>query len=298
MILSKSQAIKMIGGKPLAGILTPFIDGVNAYGNRIGLERPHILAMFISQIAHESGGFRRYTENLNYSADGLRVTFGKYFKTIQAANEYHRKPERIANRVYANRMENGNEASGDGWKFRGRTPMQCTGKYNYRKFSAWCRTFAQGAPDFRKEPDKINDAPWPGLFAIWYWQSNNLNKYADNGDIEMVTRGINGGLNGYADRLKRYDRAALVLLNFEPSGLKMFQKAEGLAVDGISGPATRGRLHQALKALSGRPVAPPVIDDVFIEDPIDKPAFTKPARRGTYGAIAALFAALFGRKRT
>jgi len=273
MILSKTQALKIVGGKPKADNFRSFLESVNAYGGRISLEHPHIMAQFIAQVAHESASFR-------------------YDKELWGPTP--------AQRRYDTRTDLGNTAAkdGDGFKYRGRGGIQITGKYNYRQFTKWAKELASGAPDFVKEPDLINTDPWEGLVAIWYWETKSLNKYADKGDIEMVTRRINGGLNGYADRLKRYDRAALVLLNFEPSGLKMFQKAEGLAVDGISGPATRGRLHLALKALSGRPVAPPVIDDVFLEDPIDTPAFTKPAPRGKYGAIAALFAALLGRKRT
>lgn len=165
---------------------------------RFNISTPMRQAMFLSQIAHESGGFRHVSENLNYSASALRRVFGKYFPTDEMAYEYARKPEKIANRVYANRMGNGNEASGDGWKYRGRGLIQLTGKDNYLSFSLAADNNSFIDPGLLTEPE------YAAMSAGWYWQDNGLNVLADTGDVRAVTRRINGGYNGLADRQKKY----------------------------------------------------------------------------------------------
>jgi putative chitinase len=157
-------------------------------------------AMFLSQLAHESGNFRFVVENLNYSADALRRVFGKYFTTDELANQYARQPERIANRVYASRMGNGNEASGDGWKYRGRGLIQLTGKDNYAAFSMQADNNALVEPELVAEPELAVDS------AGWFWTTNRLNQLADTGDVKAVTRRINGGFNGLADREAKYNK--------------------------------------------------------------------------------------------
>ena len=157
-------------------------------------------AMFLSQLAHESGNFRFVVENLNYSADALRRVFGKYFTTDELANQYARQPERIANRVYASRMGNGDEASGDGWKYRGRGLIQLTGKDNYAAFSMQADNNALVEPELVAEPELAVDS------AGWFWTTNRLNQLADTGDVKAVTRRINGGFNGLADREAKYNK--------------------------------------------------------------------------------------------
>jgi len=162
-------------------------------------------AMFLSQLAHESGNFRFVVENLNYSADALRRVFGKYFPTEALANEYARQPERIANRVYASRMGNGDEASGDGWKYRGRGLIQLTGKNNYASFSMQSDNNALVEPDLVAQPELAVDS------AGWFWTTNRLNQLSDTGDVKAVTRRINGGFNGLADREAKYNKLIVML---------------------------------------------------------------------------------------
>ena len=147
-------------------------------------------AHFMGQCAHESGNFARFEENLNYSADGLMKTFKKYFPTKALADQYARKPEAIANRVYANRMGNGDEASGDGWKFRGRGALQVTGKSNY---------VAQGHGD---NPDEVA-TKYAFDTAIEFFTKNSLwtlCNSVDDASITNVTKRVNGGVNGLDDR--------------------------------------------------------------------------------------------------
>jgi putative chitinase len=159
------------------------------------------IASFIAQCGHESGGWTVFEENLNYSSLALTSIFGKYF-TKELADQYARKPEKIANRVYANRMGNGDEASGDGWKYRGRGPIQVTGKTNITTFAK------KLVPDFQKiidNPSLIStDKQLSLLSAIWFWDNANLNKYADAKDIKGMTKVINGGYNGLDERTKLY----------------------------------------------------------------------------------------------
>lgn len=150
-------------------------------------------AHFFSQIEHESE-LKPISENLNYSSEGLTKTFKKYFPTIALCNFYARNPEKIANRVYANRMGNGNESSGDGWKYRGRGFIQITGKENYAKLSK------DTGIDFVNNPDLLLQEDNAMLSALWFWKDKKLNSYADTGDIIGLTRAINGGLNGIEHR--------------------------------------------------------------------------------------------------
>lgn len=159
---------------------------------------------FISQCAHESQGLTKFKENLNYSAEGLQNTFGKYFNA-QQARDYHRQPERIGNRVYANRMGNGDEASGDGFKYRGRGAIHCTGKDKYVILS---KLFGV---DFVANPDLLAAPEYAFLSAAWYWQDRKINVFADACDIRKMTIAVNGGLNGLEDRKAYYARARQAL---------------------------------------------------------------------------------------
>jgi predicted chitinase len=159
------------------------------------------LAHFFAQILHESGSMRFDTENLNYSSDALRRVFGKHFRTKEEADAYARKPEKIANRVYANRMGNRGEASGDGWKYRGRGLIQLTGRNNYKAFADWV-----GDPRIMDEPDLVA-SEYAVHSAVFFWDTNNLNRLADKDDVVALTRRINGGENGLAHRRELLNKA-------------------------------------------------------------------------------------------
>jgi putative chitinase len=168
------------------------------------INTPRRVAAFVAQCAHESGGFRFLTENLNYRAESLVKTWPRYFNTGNAGS-YARNPQRIANRAYADRMGNGNEASGDGWRFCGRGLIQLTGRSNYQAFADSIETDINDIPDYL--------ATFEGAVqsACWFWETNNLNKWADLGDIVTLTKRINGGTLGLDDRMKHYTHALHVL---------------------------------------------------------------------------------------
>ena len=164
------------------------------------INTPRRMAAFLAQCAHESGNFRTVRENLNYSADGLRKIFPKYFKD-RNPQDYHRQPEKIANVVYSNRMGNGDEASGDGWRYCGRGLIQLTGKTNYKTCSDWLEV------DFMNETEWLETPEGACWSAGWFWDSRDLNALADKGDIKMITKRINGGFIGLEDRIKHYEMA-------------------------------------------------------------------------------------------
>lgn len=168
------------------------------------INTPKRIAAFMAQCAHESGGFMVLKENLNYKPASLRKLFGKYFPTDELAQEYASKPnkqEAIANRIYANRMGNGPEESGDGYKYCGRGLIQLTGKSNYVAF----------ADSLEITPEESSEylATFEGAAqsACWFWETNNLNALADKGDILTMTKRINGGTIGLEDRIKHYEEA-------------------------------------------------------------------------------------------
>jgi putative chitinase len=173
------------------------------------INTPKRIAAFLAQCGHESGGWTVFQENLNYSAEGLNKIFKKYFPTIESAQPYARKPEMIANRVYSSRMGNGDEASGDGWKYRGRGPIQLTGKANYTQFAKEMFEDWEGVVN---EPDWVNeDKDFALMSAIWFWNKNGLNVLADKEDLLTMTKRINGGTNGLDDRIKHYKEAIALL---------------------------------------------------------------------------------------
>lgn len=159
------------------------------------------LAHFFAQVLHESGCMRFDMENLNYSSDALRKVFGKYFTTAEEADAYARKPEKIANRVYANRMGNGDEASGDGWKYRGRGLIQLTGRANYKAFAEWI-----GDGRVMDEPDLVC-TEYAVHSAVFFWVTHDLNRLADDDDVVGLTKRINGGVNGLAHRRELLNKA-------------------------------------------------------------------------------------------
>lgn len=166
-----------------------------------GVNTPLRLAHFLAQCGHESGGFRLTQENLNYSAKGLMGIFKKYFPTQALADAYARKPEKIANKVYGNRMGNGPETSGEGFKFRGRGYIQLTGKQNYSSFDA-------AVPDdILANPDLVS-TKYALASAAWFWKKNGLNLIADTGSstevVTKITKRVNGGTIGLADRIRHF----------------------------------------------------------------------------------------------
>ena len=235
------------------------------------------VAMFIAQCGHESAGFRVLTENLNYSAKALNTIFPKYFRRAgRDANDYHRQPEKIANVIYANRMDNGDSDSGDGWRFRGGGILQLTGRYNYTQFAKAMEMTAEEAVDYVRTKKGALDS------ACWFWDTNNINKWCDDMDVVGATKRINGGTIGLDDRKKHYLHAMDVLggdyeepevdynqtirkgsrgplvaevqekLDISPADgifgpgtekiVKNWQSSNGLVADGIVGPKTLGKL--------------------------------------------------------
>lgn len=165
------------------------------------INTPQRVAAFLAQCAHESGGFIFLKENLNYRAASLRKVFPKYFPTDELAAQYANKPQMIANRVYANRMGNGDEASGDGWRYCGRGLIQLTGKDNYTFFAASIEVSIEEATEYLETFEGAVQS------ACFFWDQNNLNQWADKGDILTLTKRINGGTIGLEDRIKHYNHA-------------------------------------------------------------------------------------------
>jgi putative chitinase len=214
-----------------------FLSSLEKYGDRYGLLLPHRLAQELAQVMHESGAFR-------------------YDREIWGPTP--------AQQRYDTRTDLGNTPArdGDGKKNLGRGPIQLTGGGNIARFYEWCVKEGLQPPDFRDNPELINTDPWEGLSFVWYWAVGNptgksLNRYADIGDVEMVTKKVNGGLNGFDDRLRYLARASLVLLGRDPNSVEKFQADSGLAVDGITGPKTRAALHEALLKLTPGALAAP-----------------------------------------
>jgi len=163
------------------------------------------VAAFLAQCGHESADFTVLKENLNYSAEGLSKVFPKRFPTAAAAQPYHRQPEKIANRIYADRMGNGPEASGEGFKFRGRGAIQLTGKENYSKFAASVGKTLDEAVAYCETLDGAIES------ACWFWSTNKLNDIADKNDIVTLTKRINGGTIGLEDRKHHFENNLITL---------------------------------------------------------------------------------------
>lgn len=290
-----AQQLAKIAGKPINDNMVSIEVGLDAYGERFGLTALHRLAHYVAQLAHESGAFR-------------------YDREVWGPTP--------AQERYDTRTDLGNtpERDGDGERNAGRGPLQITGGANLREFTAWARkNIDPNAPDFFANPDLINTDPWEGVGPLWYWSTRKLNQYADDNDIEMITRRINGGLNGFEDRLHWYVRTALVLAGYAPDAIKSFQidaQRAGLLpadepgkptqIDGVAGPKTRAALHTTLSRHqpASKPVVAtkpsPVTEEV--ETPVvvapkgsDKTLWTR--LNGAWAIIAVPFAA-FGQLET
>ena len=201
MQITQEQLGACIGNNPY---LDHWTEALNKILPDYGIDTPQRVAAFVAQAAHESGGFTALHENLNYRAETLRKVFPKYFPTDALAQQYAHNQEAIANRVYANRMGNGPEESGDGFRYCGRGLIQLTGQQNYQSFADSIETPVEQVPDFLQTFEGAVQS------ACWFWENNNLNQYADSGDILTMTKRINGGTIGLEDRQKHYNQALQV----------------------------------------------------------------------------------------
>ncbi len=180
----------------------PFLCDAGAV---FGITSPKCVAAFLAQVGHESNGFASLAENLNYSSKALCTVFKKYFPTEESTKGFSRNPERIASRVYADRMGNGNEGTKDGWKYRGRGLIQITGKTNYAECGQMLGLDLLHAPHLLETPK------YAALSAAWYWHSRGLTPIAEDGHFELLTKKINGGLHGFEDRKARWEKAKAAL---------------------------------------------------------------------------------------
>ncbi len=181
-----------------------WLDPIIATCERFDINTPDRIAGFLSQVAHESAGFTALSENLNYSAEALCRVWPSRFNADNC-QEYARNPEKIANKAYGSRMGNGDEASGDGWTYRGRGAIQLTGRDNYQRFSDDVGVDVVNNPDLVSQPDMA------AMSAGWFWSKNGLNALADAKDIVGMTKRINGGTHGLDDRQARYSVALSAL---------------------------------------------------------------------------------------
>ena len=283
-IISAQQLRSAAKGKVNESNMNSVLVALNQFGRAYGLHKPHRLAHFLAQLLHESGSF-------------------KYDKEIWGPTE--------AQKRYEGRSDLGNNKPGDGKRFMGRSAMQLTGRYNYRQFTKWCRDQGIPSPDFEQFPEKINTDPFEGLVPIYYWNSRDINKYADLGDIESVSRKVNGGKNGLNDRIDYYGRIALVLLGYRADNVRQFQADRRLEVDGDVGPRTRAALHGELVALvpgeMAKPsvqVAPVVEQTTVVEEkPVVPVAVDKQVKEktnqsgwliGVLGSVGTALTGLFG----
>ena len=204
-VITEPAPVASIGGLKLEKLKGHIPDAVIAQipdtAAKFQINTPLRLAHFLAQCGHESGGFRLTKENLNYSAKGLNGTFKKYFPTLESAQPYERKPEKIANKVYGGRMGNGPESSGDGAKFCGRGYIQLTGKDNYTAFGKSINE------DICSAPEKVASS-YALLSAAWFFSKNGLHKIADEGSsdavVTKITKRVNGGTIGLPDRIKHF----------------------------------------------------------------------------------------------
>lgn len=186
-------------------ILQQYTPILNSFMPDYEIDTKFRVAMFLAQCGHESGGFRTIQENLYYRADRLLQVFPRYFNASQA-QAYANNPERIANRVYANRMGNGSESSGDGYKFRGRGLIQITGKSNYSALAQELKLSLDDTTNYLLTPEGAVES------ACWFFEKNGCNQKSDYEDVVGVTRIINGGENGLADRRHLYSLAKRVIV--------------------------------------------------------------------------------------
>jgi putative chitinase len=201
MQITQDQLAQILPGNPY---VEHWCEALNKILPDYDISTPQRVAAFLAQTAHESGGYTALHENLNYKADSLCRVWPRYFNASNA-DQYAHNPEAIANRAYANRMGNGDEASGDGWNFCGRGLIQLTGRNNYQAFADSLEMNIADVPAYLQTFEGAIQS------ACWFWEANNLNQYADTGDMKKMTKVINGGDLGLADRINHYQHAVHVL---------------------------------------------------------------------------------------
>lgn len=278
-----AETLAKIVGKKANANMSSVAGALTVYGPGDGLDLPHRLAHFIAQVAHESGGFH-YDREL--------------WGPTPAQERYDTRTD----------LGNTPERDGDGKKNAGRGPIQLTGGHNIRAFYSWCVDQGYKPPNFPNNPDMINTDPWEGLSAIWYWTVGNptgrsLNRFADANDIETITKRINGGLNGFDDRLNWYTRTALVLLGYGPTQIKEFQRDAQIAgllpadvpgkasqVDGDAGPKTRSALHMSLAKLSQAPAG--LVSPAPVVEKVETAVVPAGAEKTLWQRITAIFGAV------
>jgi putative chitinase len=207
MQISRDQLAQIIPKNPY---LDQWCEALNKLLPDYGIDTPQRVAAFLAQCAHESGNFVFLKENLNYRAASLRKIFPKYFPDDAIANQYaslSNKAEAIANRIYANRMGNGPEESGDGFRYCGRGLIQLTGRNNYESFGDSIESTPEEVSAYLETFEGAVQS------ACWFWETNNLNQFADTDDIKTMTKRINGGFIGLEDRIKHYEHAKHVFGN-------------------------------------------------------------------------------------
>ncbi|WP_043614225.1 chitinase [Ensifer sp. ZNC0028] len=236
--------------------LKSVLVALDRYGDMFGLDKPHRLVHYFAQLGHESADFRFDRE---------------IWGPTPAQERYDTRPD----------LGNTPERDGDGRKYAGRTAMQLTGKYNYRLFRDWCRRQGLDCPDFVVNPDAVNRDPWEGLVPIFYWSERDLNRWADQGDVETITKKINGGKNGFADRVDRFARLALVVLGYRPDNIRQFQSDSRLDVDGDVGPRTRAALHKRLVALVPGEASKPEVKVAPVTETVVPPAVETEVKKKT-----------------
>lgn len=236
--------------------LKSVLVALDRYGADLGLDKPHRLVHYFAQLGHESADFR-------------------FDREIWGPTP--------AQQRYDTRTDLGNtpERDGDGKKYAGRTAMQLTGKYNYGLFRDWCQRQGLDCPDFVVDPDAVNRDPWEGLVPIFYWSERDLNRWADQGDVETITKKINGGKNGFADRVDRFARLALVVLGYRPDNIRQFQADSRLDIDGDVGPRTRAALHKRLVALVPGEAAKPEVKVAPVTETVVPPAVETEVKKKT-----------------
>ena len=187
------------------GINLDWLPWLQKTCDRYSINNVNRQSAFLGQCMHESNSFKVLQENLHYSANGLKSVWGSRFPTNEIADKYANHPDMIANKVYANRMGNGDEESGDGWKYRGRGIIQCTGKDLYKTLSNALNI------DLISDPDMLLEMPYASMSAGWFWNRKQLNLLADSKDYKEMTKRINGGFNGLDDRILKIEQAKKVL---------------------------------------------------------------------------------------
>lgn len=210
MTINQAQLLRAVSDLNKAA-LDSFVASFNMYAFHFGLTTKKRIAMYLAQVFTESGALKATSENMNYSASRLMQVWSSRFKTLEQAKLYANNPEKLANNVYANRMGNGNEVSGDGWKYRGRGYIGLTGRANYADFNEYdlCSV------DVMENPDKVSDFPLNQICAMWFWEKYKLNELADmyngsNGNdvVRKITKKVNGGTIGLAERQYYFKRFA------------------------------------------------------------------------------------------